>query len=316
MACSYPQHGWRGHDGKYTPNERNSTGIAQTIPCNSCMQCKLKNSLDWAVRCTHEMQMHEKNSFITLTYDKLPPNGDLNPEHFKLFLNRLRNKLGHSARYFMAGEYGSNTNEEIYGQSKLGRPHFHAIIFGYDFQFSDWELLKTAPNGEKYYTSKELNKLWGHGFAVVTPANFQTAAYISRYLTKKIKGDLAEEHYQRINKQTGEVTTLTPEYNRQSINGKDRGLGFTWLTKYIDDVFPSDEIIIKGRIHQVPRYYTKLLKQINLPLYADIEGQRKLTAYEHKLIDKDTRDYWKKAVDSETNLIAKLLKTTRTYEAQ
>ncbi|AXL14567.1 replication initiator protein [Microviridae sp.] len=309
MACSYPQEGFVSHTGTYTPNEKNSTGIPLTIPCGSCMQCKVKHSLDWAVRCSNEMQTHETSCFITLTYKDLPENGNLNHDHFKAFMDKLKKRLGKQPRYFMAGEYGKNQDTAIYGDSKLGRPHFHAIIFGYDFP--DKQPFKKSYNGEQYYTSELLNKLWKYGNCIVTAATFQTAAYVSRYITKKIKGDMAEDHYQRIDKETGEVVTLSPEYNKQS---NRPGLGKDWLIKYFDDVFPSDEIIISGRTYQVPRYYTKILKKENPQLSAEVEGARQLTAYERKLIDTDTRDYWKKAIDSETNMQAKLIKKIRGYE--
>ena len=37
------------------------------LPCGQCWGCRLQHSREWAVRCMHEAQMHEHNSFITLT---------------------------------------------------------------------------------------------------------------------------------------------------------------------------------------------------------------------------------------------------------
>lgn len=37
------------------------------LPCGKCIGCRLEQSRQWAVRCVHEMQMHEDNSFVTLT---------------------------------------------------------------------------------------------------------------------------------------------------------------------------------------------------------------------------------------------------------
>ncbi|AXL15211.1 replication initiator protein [Microviridae sp.] len=324
MACSYPQEVYKTIDGKISWNEKHEAHGKMLIPCGSCMQCRITNSLDWAVRCTNEMQMHEQSTFLTLTYETLPLNGSLDHKHFQAFIDKLRKNTKTKIRYFMCGEYGTNTDESIYGRSKLGRPHFHALIFGYDFP--DKEIYKKSRGGDNYYTSKKLTKWWGHGHAVIANANFQTAAYISRYITKKLKGNNhhVDDHYTRwqpdgpwidlIDEKTGEIelkVSITPEYQRQSTN---RGLGYSYLIKYFTDVFPSDEIVISGRTYQVPRYYTKILKEQNEDLYDHIYSTRQLNAAHNKLISTDTRDYYKRAYDKELNAQKSLLK--RIYEEE
>lgn len=98
------------------------------LPCGQCIGCRLAHSRDWATRCVHEAHMHDHNCFITLTYspENLPEGGTLVRKHFTDFMKRLRKALSVddiSIRFFGCGEYGS----------KLERPHYHAIIFGYDF---------------------------------------------------------------------------------------------------------------------------------------------------------------------------------------
>lgn len=74
-----------------------------TIPCGQCVGCRLEHSRRWAVRMMHEAQMHDKNCFITLTYNDqyLPADGSLHLDHFQKFMKRLRKKFGDvSIRFF------------------------------------------------------------------------------------------------------------------------------------------------------------------------------------------------------------------------
>ena len=69
--------------------------------------------------------MHAQSAFITLTYadEYLPSDGKLKYLDFQLFMKRLRKYCGKEISFFMCGEYGEKT----------ARPHYHACIFGYDF---------------------------------------------------------------------------------------------------------------------------------------------------------------------------------------
>jgi hypothetical protein len=127
MACTRPLNAYQMPSGKifFTPS-RGAKFIQ--LPCGQCIGCRLAHSRDWATRCVHEAHMHDHNCFITLTYspENLPEGGTLVRKHFTDFMKRLRKALAVddiSIRFFGCGEYGS----------KLERPHYHAIIFGYDF---------------------------------------------------------------------------------------------------------------------------------------------------------------------------------------
>lgn len=195
--------------------------------------------------------MHQLNIFITLTYndEHLPPGGSLVKADFQNFMKRLRkvhspNRLS----YYMCGEYGEN----------FSRPHYHAILFGIDFP----DKIPHSKNeqGDQLYHSPTLEKIWGLGFAYIGGVNFQTAAYVSRYVMKKINGEQAKTHYEKFDVETGEIFNLQPEYSTMSTNP---AIGKSWFEKYRSDVFPSDEIIYAGKQHPVPKYYTKLLAADN-----------------------------------------------------
>ena len=193
MPCYHPIIGWRSavpnENGNYpilfNNNRKTILGPETKIPCGRCIGCRLEYSRQWAVRCVHESKMHSNNCFITLTYDDvhLPDDRSLHVEHFQRFMKRLRKKCGF-VRFFHCGEYGEN----------LGRPHYHAILFGLDF--GDKRLFSRRDD-INLYTSYDLSKLWTFGFSTVGDCNFDTAAYCARYTLKKFRGspEAREAHY-------------------------------------------------------------------------------------------------------------------------
>lgn len=96
-----------------------------TIPCGHCIGCRIDRSRDWAIRCSHEAQLHEQSAFITLTYDDdhLPADFSVHVKTWQLFMYRLRDSLPQKIRFFACGEYGDTTQ----------RPHYHALIFNHSF---------------------------------------------------------------------------------------------------------------------------------------------------------------------------------------
>nr|UXQ87955.1 MAG: replication initiation protein [Microvirus sp.] len=229
-----------------------------TVPCGRCIGCRIAHSQMWALRCTHEIQEHAQNCFLTLTYspENIPKHGTLVKKHLQDFIKRYRKKFvnSHKIRFYACGEYGE----------KLSRPHYHILVFGH--QFTDTVKLTSVLN-----TSEELSKLWKHGFHSIGEANFQTAAYIARYVTKKINGSQADKHYQAPCLETGELMPILGEFSTQSLKP---GIGANWYEKYQSDVYPSDEIIHEGRRYPVPAYYDKLLERTNPELFEKVKQNR------------------------------------------
>ena len=204
--------------------------------------------------------MHSDNCFVTLTYNNrhLPADHGLHVQHWQLFMKRLRKQQGNGIRFFHCGEYGS----------KYGRPHYHALLFNFDFEDKrEW----TTKGDTVLYTSKTLDKLWGMGFCTVGAATFQSAAYVARYLMKKITGDTADEHYEYINPETGEIHQRKPEYITMS---RRDGIGYEWFKKYKNDVFPGDFVVIDGHKVRPPRYYDTLLEALDSVEHESVRVQR------------------------------------------
>lgn len=251
MACFHPIDAWQLVDGSVVFAEKGDILRPLTLPCGRCIGCRLERSRQWAVRCVHESQMHEVNCFITLTYDDdhLPVDESLNYGDFQLFMKRLR-KLHSSAnsnfiKFYMAGEYGDINR----------RPHYHACLFGVDFP--DRVLHSDSASGFKVFRSEILEKLWPFGYSSVCDFSFDTAAYVARYVMKKITGDPAEDHYRHITRY-GEVVNLVPEFNRMSLKP---GIGAKFFEKFRTDMYPRDEVVINGAVAKPPRYYDKLLEK-------------------------------------------------------
>lgn len=231
---------------------------------------------DWAVRCVHEMQMHNENCFITLTYndENLPPWGDLDKNAFPKFIKRLRKRLHNEAkkngnakktlRYIHCGEYGGD----------FGRPHYHGILFGYDYP--DKIPYKKSEAGNLLYRSALLEQDWSIkgnqlGHCDVGEATLQSSGYIARYTMAKPPKDIADDHYARHDPETGEIYWLAPEYTTQSTRPP---IGDTWYDKFKTDVFPDDFIILSGKKYPVPKRYYLRLKEEDPDLWRHIKNSR------------------------------------------
>ena len=278
MACYHPIQAWRGKDvgasGKRPLVFEPAYALDPTdylhIPCGQCIGCRLKRSCDWAIRCCHEASLHKRNCFLTLTYndDNLPEYGALRFDDFQKFMKRLRKKIWPSTvRYFHCGEYGDKTD----------RPHYHALIFGYDFP--DKVLLKKSRRGDCYFTSQTLTDLWGLGHCLIGSVSFESAAYVARYIVKKQTGDSSFEHYAVIDHSTGEILAVRPkEYVTMS---RRPGIGKDWYDKFSSDVYPRDFVVLNGRKMRPPKFYDKLFDIDSPEEFEALVDDRCLTAVKH-----------------------------------
>jgi hypothetical protein len=126
-------------------------------------------------------------------------------------------------------------------------------------------------NGFPLYISDTLAELWGKGYCTVGAATFQSAGYVARYVMKKVTGASAEDHYTRIDPETGEITHLKPEYVTMS---RRPGIGRPWLDKYKKDVFPHDYVVIDGRKVKPPSFYDRCLEIDDPDLLGQIKRAR------------------------------------------
>lgn len=295
MPCYRPLKGYRSRvvnpSGKrgivFNVNEGYSD-LPVMVPCGQCIGCRLEKSRQWAIRCMHEASLYDDNCFLTLTYDQehLPEDGSLHVEHFQKFMKRLRKKYsGRTIRFFHCGEYGE----------KNFRPHYHAIIFNFDFPDKRY----FQKRGEfRLYTSEILHGqngggLWPYGHCLIGSVTFESAGYVARYVLKKLNGDLADvesgpyglSHYQTISVDSGEIFDLKPEYTTMS---RRPGIGKGWYDQFKNDVYPSDHIIVRGKKCSVPKFYDNQFEIEYPDEMRIVKAKRKMSAGEHD--DNNTAD--------------------------
>lgn len=255
------------------------------VPCNVCLECRLDHSREWANRCLMEMAYHQVSMFITLTYDdehvphqysfddvksgiaecetecsdttKLLSLKTIRKKDLQDFIKRLRNYYGNTQkiRYFACAEYGEHTF----------RPHYHAIIFG--AIMPDLVLHSESVTG-KVFTSEILRNIWQKGNVLIAEANFNTAAYVARYVTKKA-GNTNSDYIEKYG--------LEKEFITMS---RRPGIGSYFYDN--NDVFRYDHIVVgtdKGSYKfKQPRYFQKLLERDDPERYKDFKEKNDIFA--------------------------------------
>lgn len=316
MPCFHPLKGYRSkklnENGKRPVVFSAALGFVDipiNVPCGKCIGCRLEKSKQWAMRCLHESSLYDKNCFITLTFNEehLPEDYSLNKSYFQNFMKRLRKefipknpynkvkenemyehfKKEHSIRYFHCGEYGEECKNCGYNRKDcrkhgcgefvktLGRPHFHACLFNFDF--NDKILIKEVDNN-RTYISPTLDKLWKYGYHTIGDVSFESAAYIARYVTKKVDDNYFDkDHYTKMDKKTGEIYELEKEYLTMS---RIPGIGREWINKFKDDIYPDDFVVVNGIKMKPPKYYDNYFEEVDEDAFNTIKYNRKIKAEE------------------------------------
>jgi len=267
-VCVRPIRAYQTSDGSVFFSEVGQRDFVRTLElsCQQCIECRLERSRQWAVRCVQEASLHVNNCFITLTYARDPVT--LIYDDFQKFMKRLRKRfacfdveLGHWVpRFFAGGEYGE----------QLGRPHFHACLFGVDFP--DKVFLRRSESGFDLFRSPVLEALWPSGFSTVGNFSFESAAYVARYVMAKVNGDQAEAWYRVVDPDTGEVIDRVPEFCHMSLRP---GIGALWLDRYRSDVYPHGLMVVNGKEVTPPKYYERRYKRF-------AEGSEELASLEER----------------------------------
>lgn len=245
MPCANPLKGYRPAIGGPVSFKRPQahTYTEMDIPCGQCILCRLEHARQWAVRITHEAQLHEENAFITLTYndENLPEHSSLNYRHLQLFWKRLRKEIG-PIRYYAVGEYGDDTN----------RPHYHACIFGKAW-IEGRTILRKSPSW--LWTHPQLERAWGMGHVSIGALTFESAQYTASYVTKKLNN---KKKYVRVDEETGELIALVQP---RAFMSRRPAIARTWLDVYGNDTYAHDRVVIGGQEQKPPKYYDRWLKQ-------------------------------------------------------
>lgn len=268
--------------------ELNIEGVQYlSIPCGKCIGCRLDYSRSWADRCMLEAMYHDRNSFITLTYDDdhLPdpnyiydsdgvitgqsPIHPLVKSDFQKFMKRLREHFeDEKIRFFACGEYGSINN----------RPHYHAILFGEDFA-DDRQRFRKNFDGSTLYISDTLSSLWPFGFSTIGDVSWNSSAYVARYCIKKRTGQ-QKEVYEKLN--------YPPEFTLMS---RRPGIAKQYYDDHRDQIYKNEEIFLalpNRSLKVMPsRYYDKLYDIDNPDHMDDIRDRRRLRSENRQIFKSD-----------------------------
>jgi hypothetical protein len=109
------------------------------------------------------------------------------------------------------------------------------------------------------------------GITELTPLTAEAALYVAGYVRKKVRQKDAPEWYTRVDKRTGELTELVPEFGRMSRNP---AIGRRWIEEYWQDVYPSDFVLLQGKPRKPPRYYDKWMEDNQPELMEEVRHQR------------------------------------------
>lgn len=281
MACYHPILAYRGRKTSPTTGKRplvfkpqdaqmvlddNGKVHLDTVqlPCGWCRGCRAERGRQWSLRIMHEAALYRQNCVVTLTYNdsNLPEGGSLDKRSLQLFLKRLRKHHGEGIRFFACGEYGAN----------LSRPHYHVCLFNFDFADKVLFSENTQDAGRNLFVSADLAERWPYGFSTVGVLTAQSAAYVARYVLKKVSGKAAERHYE------GRVS----EFCLMSRGGRGgKGLARGWFEKYYSDCYPKGFVTMDGFKHQPPKYYDSVYEKMEPERFAALKEVRKQKAIDN-----------------------------------
>lgn len=206
------------------------------VPCGKCAECQKNKRLQWSIRLIVETRQYNHNTFITLTLaPKYYKWAFKNPkEPLKLYIDRLRKRIGFRPKYFIVPEIGQDQN---YTQ----RLHYHGIIFGTD---------------EDKIPYKVLRDCWTYGISDTGFCEDKTCNYVVKYILKDYgKDGIKFKPFVFCSNGIGKAYLDNPNISKWHINNFDF----------------RDYINFNGTLYPLPVYYknhiynddVKLVKMLN-----------------------------------------------------
>lgn len=229
-----------------------------TIPCGKCQGCRIDHSREWANRLIMEKQYSTEAYFLTLTYDnehvpksfykakdfdetgEIHESLTLRMDDVSKFLKNLRKVYGDGIRFYACGEYGEKTH----------RPHYHMILF--NIHLDDLQSYGMSDSFE-IQESPTISRIWNMGRVVIAPCNWQTCAYVTRYVTKKCTPEQRWKY---------EYFNIEPERCRMS---RMPGIGRQWFDDHKEDIYRTYIIVFGDECNQYefrpPKYFDRLMAE-------------------------------------------------------
>lgn len=207
------------------------------VSCGSCINCIKQRSREWALRLDHEREYCKYSFFVTLTYspENIPKCYSVVKWDLQRYIKRLRKNTQSEIKYYACGEYGG----------KLGRPHYHALIYVYDEKYKkeEWED-KYDPRDGHIINSGYLSAEWALGIVKIGTVTTASINYVVGYIDKKIM----KYHNESLG------TRKNPFRIMSNGMGKKHALDNAELYK------KELSIQIRDKYAGLPRFYKKILK--------------------------------------------------------
>lgn len=242
------------------PNGRGSADRI-TIPCGKCVSCLSEKRADWAFRLKNELRSATSAFFITITYseENLPVMRYQDEEPVRLselsdtfgysptldkrdiqdFMKTLRNRYRKSyerVRYFITGEYGTETK----------RPHYHGLLFNMPIDYYDARRKETL----KEYVQERLGEIWNKGFVSLGSVTEASINYVAKYCVTK----------------QSEYPGIVQPF---SLMSRRSGIGSNYLKSSYDyhKLGQRNYVNVNGYKKSMPRYYKE-------KIFTDLEKER------------------------------------------
>lgn len=214
------------------------------LPCGHCYSCSVQYAKQWANRIMMEATLFGDNCcFLTLTYSDNYLPGSLEKRPLQLFMKRLRKEVG-QVRFFACGEVGEGK-----GSREGFNPHYHVIIFGYNFP--DKVPLQRSGSGLIIYRSSFLEKLWPYGLSSIGSVSPESAQYVAKYSLKRKTSGIDK----------GEFVLMS----------RRPGIG---SGAYSSDIWKTDRIYLNGKSFKPPRFFEKVAEKVGDNEYVLCKFQR------------------------------------------
>ena len=263
--------------------------LTLTYDDNHAHPCKYKDIVPY-----EGYYPQKKNEFLnedgTLT---VPEFYTLDKRDCQLFMKRLRSYFpDKNLRYYLAGEYGEKTL----------RPHYHLILYGlsvddfkvcdrgvrccdctiseYGFKKCSSDLISVHAGvnemGDQYFSSPFLQKIWKNGHVLFSDVTWKTCAYVARYVTKKVGGDLEKSY---------EIRNCEKEF---SLMSRNPGIGKKYFELH-PECIDSSSICVStedgAKKISIPQYYLRLAELTEKEKVDIIKERRKLASVERTKIE-------------------------------
>ena len=125
------------------------------------------------------------------------------------------------------------------------------------------------------WDSPAIRKIWGKGLTALGHVEYDSCAYVARYMLKKQKGENAKEYYAEMG--------LEPEFTRSS---RRPGAAAGYFERNKEKIYHYDEIVLPGnKVVRPPKYYDKLYDIENPKELETIKNTRKAAAKEAEKIE-------------------------------